>query len=407
MIYDILVIGAGAAGIFSALAAKEKNLKLKVAVLEKSAVALSKVKISGGGRCNVTHHLFDPLQLVKNYPRGEKELLGPFHAFQAKDTVEWFSKRAVELKAEEDGRMFPITDSSQTIIDCLLNEAAKLGIEIRYREKILKIEKKENTFYIQLEDGKALITHKVILATGSSAQGHQFAKDLGHIIFRPTPSLFTFNVPSSSLLELSGTSVQKVKVTLSGTKFSQTAPILITHFGFSGPAIIKLSAWGANYLFERNYHCPFTINWAPEETWESLYEKLITLKKEHPTKTLVSENILKLPKSLWKHFIEQTSIEANVQFSNLSLKSLTALSKKICLDTYLIEGKTTNKEEFVTCGGVSLKEINFKTMESKLCPGLFFAGEILNIDGVTGGFNFQNAWSTGFLAGKGAGALEV
>lgn len=282
-----------------------------------------------------------------------------------------------------------------------------LELKFAIEKKSSKLKKKRNTFYIQLEDGKALITNKVILATGSSPQGHQFAKDLGHIIFRPTPSLFTFNVPSSSLVELSGTSVQKVKVTLSETKFSQTAPILITHFGFSGPAIIKLSAWGANYLFERNYHCPFTINWAPEETWESLYEKLITLKKEHPTKTLVSENILKLPKSLWKHFIEQTSIEANVQFSNLSLKSLTALSKKICLDTYLIEGKTTNKEEFVTCGGVSLKEINFKTMESKLCPGLFFAGEILNIDGVTGGFNFQNAWSTGFLAGKGAGALEV
>ncbi len=326
---ELIVIGGGAAGVFGAISAKEANPHREVVLLEKSAVLLAKVKVSGGGRCNVTHACFDPKLLVKNYPRGEKELLGPFHKFGPKETIEWFASRGVKLKTEKDGRMFPVTDSSETIISCLLNTAKKLGVEIRTRQKIENVEEFK---------GK-----KLLLATGSSPDGYRWAKAFGHTIQSPVPSLFTFNVPTSPLKELSGVVVANVEVSVG--PFSQTGPLLITHFGFSGPVIIKLSAWAARYLHEKNYNTDFTIYW-PEE----------------------------LPKSL------------------LKIKDLPTV--------YRIEGKTTNKEEFVTCGGVTLKEVDFRTMESKIHPGLHFAGEILDIDGVTGGFNFQNAWTTGKLAGN-------
>ena len=339
----ITVIGGGAAGIFAALAAKKRAPHIPVVVLEKTAVLLSKVKISGGGRCNVTHACFDPKKLIENYPRGGQELLGPFHRFQPQDTIDWFEERGVKLKTEPDGRIFPTTDSSSTIINCLLNEAKKLGVEIRLRERIDKP-----------PEGK------LILATGSSLEGYKLAESFGHTIQPPVPSLFTFNVPTSPLKDLSGIATI-AKVTLVGSSFTQTGPLLITHFGFSGPAILKLSAWGARFLHEKNYHAEIEINWLPG------------------TKTLQE-----LPKNLLKKFKQQPEIQK--------------LESRLHHDRYQVDGKTTHKEEFVTCGGVTLKEIDFRTMESKLHPGLYFAGEILNIDGITGGFNFQNAWTTGYIA---------
>lgn len=344
--YDLIVVGGGAAGVFAAIHAKEANPDAKVLLLEKTAVPLAKVKISGGGRCNVTHSCFDPKILIQNYPRGGRELLGPFHRFQPRDTIDWFESKGVKLKTESDGRIFPTTDRSETIIECLLSHARKIGVEILLIQKVQTISK---GFEIVLKD-KTLTCRKLLLATGSNAEGFAWATSFGHSIQKPVPSLFTFNVPSSPLLELSGISVQKGKLQIG--PFSQTGPLLLTHFGFSGPAALKLSAWAARYLYEKEYRTQLVIDWLPEE---NIFAK-------------------KLAKALSTHNLRA--------------------------DPYQIEGKTTNKEEFVTCGGVTLKEVDFRTMESKICPGLYFAGEILDIDGVTGGFNFQSAWTTGFISGQ-------
>jgi predicted Rossmann fold flavoprotein len=389
---NLIVIGGGAAGIFAALAAKEAHPDISVVVLEKTAVLLSKVKVSGGGRCNTTHACFDPQQLVKNYPRGEKELLGPFHRFQPRDTIEWFESRGVKLKTESDGRMFPITDSSSTIIDCLLSEARKLGVEIRLRQRVEKIEK---GFTVHLKENSPLTCSHLILASGSSAECYAIAQSLGHTIQPPVPSLFTFNVPTSPLKELSGVSVDSAAVQIG--PYSQTGPLLITHFGFSGPAVLKLSAWGARFLHAKNYQMEFFINWIPKLSQEELFRQLLQLKEQTPQKTLGALNPFYLPKNLWKELLSSSQEKS---LANLSKKDLQELAQKLHADRYQMEGKTTHKEEFVTCGGVALKEVDFKTMESKVCPGLYFAGEILDIDGITGGFNFQNAWTTGYIAGS-------
>jgi predicted Rossmann fold flavoprotein len=378
--FDLIVIGGGAAGVFAAIAAKTAHPAASVALLEKSAVLLSKVRVSGGGRCNVTHACFDVAALVQNYPRGAQELRGPFHTFQPRDTIQWFESRGVLLKAEADGRVFPVSNNSETIINCLLSEAKKLGVEIFLRQRIETIEPgfKVGPFSCK----------KLILATGSSPQGYAWAGHLGHTIQKPVPSLFTFNVPTSPLKELSGIVVDPVQSKIG--PFVQKGPLLITHFGFSGPAALKLSAWGARYLHEHDYKVPLTISWVAEPT----LPRLVELKKSSPQKTLVSENVFKLPKKLWREFVGSEK-----RLNDFSLKELQKLSERLHGDIYQVEGKTTHKEEFVTCGGVTLKEVNFKTMESKICPGLYFAGEILDIDGVTGGFNFQNAWTTAFIAG--------
>ncbi len=382
--FDVIIIGGGAAGFFAALIARSSGQT--VAILEKTAVLLSKVRISGGGRCNVTHACFDPAKLVKNYPRGEKELLGPFHRFGPKDTIEWFESRGAFLKVEEDGRIFPTTDSSETIIQVLLAEAKELGVEIFLRQRIERIEK---GFVIHAND--RFEAKKMILATGSSKDGFAWAEQFGHTIQKPVPSLFTFNVPNSPLAELSGVCFEKVK--LSVGSFSQTGPLLITHFGFSGPASLKLSAWAARYLYEQNYNVDLQIDWMPGC---DTYTVLVELKNRLPNRTLLLENPFYFPKNFWKVFLAKFN---DKRLNDFSLKELEEISKKIHKDIYVVNGKTTNKEEFVTCGGVTLKEVNFKTMESKICPGLYFAGEILDIDGITGGFNFQNAWTTGFIAG--------
>lgn len=388
--YDLIVIGGGAAGVFAAISAKLANPNAKVTLLEKSAHLLAKVRISGGGRCNVTHSCFDPALLVQHYPRGGQELRGLFHRFQPRDTIQWFESRGVSLKAEADGRIFPTTDSSETIIECLLSEAKQSGVEILVRQKIDRVTKSEKGF-----DVGPYSTRKLILATGSGADGHTWASQLGHTIQKPVPSLFTFNIPTSPLKELSGISVESVELKILGTSLSQKGPLLITHFGFSGPAALKLSAWGARVLHEQQYQVQLAVNWLPEYNRSELLEILVQLKKTAPQKTLLSENPFKFPKNLWK-----TLLNDERRMNDFSLKDLQAFVQKLQENIYQVEGKTTHKEEFVTCGGVTLKEVQFKTMESKICPGLYFAGEILDIDGVTGGFNFQSAWSTGAAAGR-------
>lgn len=393
---DLVIIGGGAAGIYAAIAARESNPQASVLVLEKTAVLLSKVKVSGGGRCNVTHACFDPRLLVQNYPRGSVELLGPFTRFQPRDTIAWFEARGVQLKTEPDGRMFPVTDRSETIIECLLGEGRRLGVEIHLRQRVDRVEKTEAGFILYLREGNPLHSRRLLLATGSSTEGFAFAESLGHTIQPPVPSLFTFNVPSSPLKELSGISVPRAHASIAGTSHVQTGPLLITHFGFSGPAILKLSAWGARDLHAKNYQFDVLINWVPDLALPVLLQELSRLKEATPQKTLFVLNPFQFPKNLWKALTQATGERPLAQ---LSKKELQALAEKLHADRYPVEGKTTHKEEFVTCGGVTLKEVDFKTLQSKICPGLYFAGEVLDIDGITGGFNFQNAWTTGYLAG--------
>ncbi len=398
----MIVIGGGAAGIFGAIAAKTANTHSCVAVLEKTSAILSKVKISGGGRCNVTHSCFDLKELVKNYPRGHQEMLGPFFRFGPQDTLNWFALRGVEIKKEQDGRMFPTSDSSQTIIDCLRKECDSLGVEILYKQKIVSVHKEGSMFKICFENSPPMFAKTVLLATGSSPQGHLLASLLGHTVTPTVPSLFTFNVPNFTLKDLSGICVLDAKVTIKDSCFSQRGPLLIAHFGFTGPAVIKLSAWGARYLAEHNYQHLISINWLPHLTPGHIKQHLVELRKSSKIKQIATDNPFKLPKQLWKHFCDLALSATQKKWTDLSNQELDNLMYLLTAQEFFIEGKSTNKEEFVTCGGVDLKEICFKSMESKLCKGLYFAGEVLDIDGVTGGFNFQNAWTGSFIAGSSA-----
>lgn len=382
---DIVIIGGGAAGFFAAIAAKEANPTANVKILEKTAQLLVKVRISGGGRCNVTHACFDPMQLSKNYIRGNKELIGPFTRFGPKNTIEWFESRGVSLKVEDDGRMFPESNTSQSIIDCLQNEANRLGIEIFTKHPIDSIKKVNNQFHIS-----DLICDSVILTTGSSPQGHALAQSLGHTIQPPVPSLFTFNVPDSPLTELAGICVQDATISL--LEFKETGPLLITHWGFSGPPVLRLSAWCARLLHEKKYNAKITIDWVTKMTHEQLLADLL---KCPPGQHLSNHPLWGVPKNLWKKLIANEK-----RTGELGKKEFQKIVQKLKSDSYEVSGKTTFKEEFVTCGGVTRSEIDFKTMQSKICPGLFFAGEVIDIDAITGGFNFQNAWTTGWLAGN-------
>ena len=401
---NIFVIGGGAAGFFSALAAKASNPNANVVIIEKTAKFLSKVKVSGGGRCNVTHHCFDPKELMSYYPRGYRELLGPMHRFGPTDTIEWFKARGVSLKVEKDGRMFPITDSSQTIIDCFTKEAELLGVKLWSLAKLNQISQTDNGFFLELSDGQSFTADRVILATGSSSVGHRWAKSLGHTIVDPVPSLFTFNIPSSPLKELSGVSVPLAKVSIENEKLNQEGPLLITHFGLSGPAVLKLSAFAAKSLNTCGYNFTVSVNWLGNQTVESAAKILIEYKQKNPQATIQKLNPFLLPKKLWIALIQLSAIkiDSSGRVGSISDKDLKILSSVLTELKLNVKGKTTHKEEFVTCGGIQLKEVSFKSMESRLVPHLYFAGEILDIDGVTGGFNFQNAWTTGYIAGQSA-----
>lgn len=391
----LVIIGSGAAGIFAAIRAKKENPSFQVIVLEKTNKLLSKVLISGGGRCNVTHFCFDPKKLIKHYPRGSKELLGPFYTFGPKDTVYWFKEKGVTLKTEADGRMFPVSDSSETIINCLLKTASNLKVDIRKNQKIVSISKEKDQFSIILKD-ETIIADKILIATGSAKWGHNIAKEFGHTIVEPVPSLFTLNIPSSNLLDLSGISVPNVKLSLKNSKHTQEGPFLLTHWGFSGPASLKLSAWAARYLHSLDYKTTLLVNWTASTNQEVLYQCFLKQKKESPKKEIQSL----LPKKLWIRLLSSINIDHKTPIEKHSNKTLLKLASKLYADSYELNGKSTYKNEFVVAGGIDLKELNFKTMESRITPGLFFAGEVINVDGITGGFNFQNAWTTAWLSGK-------
>jgi len=391
-----IVIGGGAAGIFAAISAAEKNPQAKIIVLEKSMQLLAKVRISGGGRCNVTHACFDPKALVQNYPRGGKALLGPFFHFQPQDIITWFETRGVRLKTEGDGRIFPVSDSSLTIIDCLLTEAAKRGVEIRLKQSVEQVQYASGKFTLLLAAGEPVEGSKLLLATGSSKKGYEIASSLGHTIEEPVPSLFSFNTPSSPLLDLSGISVLQAGLRIQGSSFSTKGPLLLTHWGFSGPAALKLSAWSARHLHACQYQADLIVDWLPDFSVDGLYQKMLRSKEENPSQFLSSMQPFALPRSLWKRLAEIANMERRL--AEISHKELLEFAHFLHASSFRISGKTTYKEEFVTCGGVKLQEVNGKTLESRICPGLYFAGEILDIDGITGGFNFQNAWTTAYLA---------
>ena len=395
--YDVLIIGGGAAGFFAAINIAERNRELSVAILEKNKEGLQKVKVSGGGRCNVTHAEFIPQELTKNYPRGEKELLGPFHSFMTGDTIEWFSKRGVELKIEEDGRMFPVTNSSQTIIDCFLSEAKRLGVKIFYSQTVKTISK-SGPFLIQTQD-QELASEKLLIATGSSVKFWKILETLGHSIVKPVPSLFTFNINDPRIKEIPGVVAQDVEVKVLGSDLQSSGPLLITHWGLSAPAILKLSAFGALELAERNYQFKIEINFV-KIVFEDCLEVLKDFKQDSGKKTIFSASQFDLPKRLWQQLVLASGILIEMRWADVNRVQLEALALQLTQAVFEVDGKSTFKEEFVTAGGINLKEVNFKTFESKLIENLYFAGEVLNIDAVTGGFNFQNAWTGAFLAAK-------
>lgn len=396
--FDIIIVGGGAAGFFTAINIVENNPKLKVAILERGKTVLEKVRISGGGRCNVTHACFVPNDLVKFYPRGEKELRGPFHQFCSGDTLEWFEKHGVELKIEEDGRMFPVSDSSQTIIDCFLSAAKQLGIQVLTGQSVQSIFHADAYWKVETNH-EAFICQKLIMTTGSNPKIWEMLTQLEHSIVPPVPSLFTFNIKDSRIKDLMGLSAF-ARVKVKNSKLEANGPLLITHWGLSGPGILRLSAWGARELFDKNYQFIVQVNWLNEVTFEEAMDTLKELKQEHAKKTVSKKSPFEFPNRLWESLVLASTIDSETKWADLSKKQLTDLANQLTNGEFQVNGKSTFKEEFVTAGGIDLKEINFKTMESKLHKSLFFAGEIVNIDAITGGFNFQNAWTSSYIAAK-------
>ena len=393
--FDIIIVGGGAAGFFTAINIVEKNPNLKVAILERGKEVLSKVRVSGGGRCNVTHACFEPNELVKFYPRGEKELRGPFHQFSSGDTIEWFEKHGVELKIEDDGRMFPISNSSQTIIDCFQKATQKLGISVLIGQSVQSIFKNENFWKIETQS-EHYIVEKLILATGSNPKIWDLLHTFSHNIIAPVPSLFTFNIKDSRIKDLPGVAAN-VSIKVKDTKLASSGPLLITHWGMSGPAILKLSAWGARILHDKSYQFTVLINFLNDIDSESAEKKLKNLKIEHSKKGVSNKSPFDFPNRLWESLVFASGITSETKWADLTKIQLTNLVQQLTNASFQVNGKSTFKEEFVTAGGIDLKEVNFKTMESKLHKNLFFAGEIVNIDAITGGFNFQNAWTSGFI----------
>jgi predicted Rossmann fold flavoprotein len=399
----IVIVGGGAAGFFAALACVEMRRDTEILILEKTSQFLSKVKISGGGRCNVTHADFDVREFSKRFPRGERALISAFGKFQAGDTVAWFEQRGVKLKIESDGRMFPTTDSSQTIIDCLLNAARKAGIKLKANCGVESVAKKSGGgFELTLSNDETLTCDKLLLATGgcrTPALG-QLAVSLGHSLEPPVPSLFTFHVAMPWLRELAGVSVETVEASVPEAELRERGALLVTHWGLSGPAILRLSAWGARVLHEKNYQFMVQINWLPHLNEEKLAASFQIYRKSQPAKLIVNTPPAKLPSRLWEQLVLTSGIARDTRWAALSSGAQHRFVRQLLRSEFPVTGKSLNKDEFVTCGGVRLSEVNFKTMESKICPGLFFAGEVLDIDGITGGFNFQAAWTTGWIAGR-------
>lgn len=417
---NLIVIGGGAAGFFCAVNAARMNPQLQVLILEKTSKLLSKVRISGGGRCNVTHALFDTAEMSRRYPRGQNFVKKTFHQFFTTDTVNWFEERGVKLKAERDGRMFPVTDSSQTIVDCLMREANVYGVEIRMNAEVKELKigrqrlatevpsgliasdvQKEEVFTITLAGGQLLTANYVVLATGGYPKAAMFnwLNNLGHTFSAPVPSLFTFNLPGHPITALMGVSVD-ARVKINGSKLVQDGPVLITHWGLSGPAVLRLSAWGARELAIANWQFRIHINWLPEYNEQSLKAAFIEFRTIHSVKKVINHNPGNLPARLWQFLLEASGVKEEMRFANLPAKVENTLIKNLVDYMVEVNGKTTFKEEFVTSGGISLSEVDVNTMMSKKVPNLFFAGEVLDVDGITGGFNFQHAWTSGWVAAR-------
>ena len=395
---DVIIVGGGAAGFFAAINIAEKNPNLKVAILERGKEGLAKVKVSGGGRCNVTHAEFIPSELVLNYPRGEKELLGPFHQFMTGDTIDWFEKRGVALKIEDDGRMFPESNTSQTIIDCFLNEAKKYHVEILYSHSLKTMQQADNLWHLETLQG-LFKTKNVVIATGSNPKIWNLLEELGHTILQAVPSLFTFNIKDQRINDIPGVVSSNVEIHIVDSNLYSEGPLLITHWGMSAPAILKLSAFGALELAKRDYKFQIEINFI-KKSFEDCLDILKLIKQELAKKTIYKSAQFELPKRLWQKLALASKIEKEARWGDMNKFQLESLAEQLTKAIFDVEGKSTFKEEFVTAGGVDLKEVNFKTFESKLFKNLYFAGEVLNIDAVTGGFNFQNAWTSGYIVSK-------
>lgn len=397
----LVVIGGGAAGFFCAVNAARLNPLLEVIILEKSNKLLSKVKVSGGGRCNVTHACYSIAEMIKKYPRGASFLKKAFHHFFTNDTIAWFAERGVVLKSEADGRMFPVTDSSQTIIDCLMKEADKYGVEIRMNKDVKGIYMDDEKWKLEMNND-ALDADFICIASGGYPKPVQYdwIKKYDHTVERPVPSLFTFNMPGNSITALMGVAVENASVKIAGSKLSESGPLLITHWGMSGPAILKLSAWGARELAAVDYSFSISVNWIPGYNENSLREKMQKLRFDLAAQKINNRNPFALPNRLWEYLLVQSGIDLHLRWADLPSKEQHKLIKNLCAQEFAVKGKTTFKEEFVTAGGIEHSEIDFNTMQSKKCKALFFAGEVINVDGITGGYNFQNAWTTGWIAAK-------
>jgi predicted Rossmann fold flavoprotein len=409
----IIVVGGGAAGFFGAItAAARLGSGADVTIYEATAHPLAKVRVSGGGRCNVTHACFEPRELVKRYPRGGRELLGAFHRWQPRDMIAWLTERGVETKTEPDGRMFPASDDSATIVDCLTRAAEAAGVKVVTSMGVRKAERVSRagaapSFWVTLTDGVGVRCDRLLLATGGnrSSAGFMIAEALGHAIEPLVPSLFTFHIDDARLIGLSGVSLDNAGVAVPGTKLRESGPLLITHWGLSGPAVLKLSAWGARELAGRAYEFPLLVNFALPHTRESLVRELTAVREKNSRKQITTWSPLPMPQRLWERLVTSAGIPATTVWSGVSNAALATLATQLTAAELKVVGKSLFKEEFVTCGGVRLSEVDFRTMESRICAGLHLAGEILDIDGVTGGFNFQSAWTTGWLAGQGMAGI--
>jgi predicted Rossmann fold flavoprotein len=399
----VAIVGGGAAGFFAAITCAEAAPGVPIVVLEKSHQFLSKVRISGGGRCNVTHACFDPRELANRYPRGGKALISPFQKFQPRDTIDWFERRGVRLKTEPDGRMFPTTDSSETIVNCLTEAARAAGVSLWSKKGVESLARREGGgFLITLEGGETLEADCVLLATGGARteSGGSLASSLGHTLETPVPSLFTFEVEVPWVRQLAGVALPDVEVTVPEIKLKERGPVLLTHWGLSGPGVLRLSAWGARSLFDLGYRFTVHLNWFPGQSEESVSNALLACAEEHPSKLIINTPRSPVPGRLWTQLVMASGLRRDIRWNQLTRAQRHVLAQHLTRTVLPVTGKSMNKEEFVTCGGVSLKEIDFKTMQSRLCPGLYIAGELLDIDAITGGFNFQAAWTTGWIAGN-------
>lgn len=398
----LIVIGGGAAGFFCAVNAARMNPLLEVIIVEKTSKILSKVKVSGGGRCNVAHACYSMADMIKKYPRGGSFLKRAFHHFFTTDTIHWFKERGIELKTEADGRMFPVTNSSQTIIDCLMQEVSKYRVEILMNKEVKAINKSDGHWKLLFGNDTYMDADFICVASGGYAKSTQFEwlQKIGHTVEPPVPSLFTFNMPGNAITALMGVTVENAAVKIAGTKLAEQGPLLITHWGMSGPVILKLSAWGARQLASNTYKFTTLVNWLPLYNEQSLKDKFQQVRFDIAAQKINNRNPFALPQRLWEYLLLQSGVNSDMRWADLPSKEQNKLIKNLCAQEFVVNGKTTFKEEFVTAGGIVLNEIDYNTMESKIAPNIFFCGEVTDTDGVTGGFNFQNAWTTGFIAAK-------